>query len=776
MHRFTSCAPVDEGNNVKFHVDGCAYFWAVSEALLAAKESIWILGWWLSPEVYLRRPPSENEQYRLDRMLLAAAQRGVMINIVVFKEVPLAMCLNSKHTKTALEALHPNISVFRYPDHVKGPEDVVSAARSLLDYSSGAGVSKLYSLSDETLRALFGLLEWGTLFWAHHDKLVIVDQQVAFTGGLDLSFGRWDTIQHPIADAHAGQNETIFPGQDYNNARIMDYSNLDDWECTTMNRRTTARLGWEDISVSLTGPAVFHLCEHFVDRWNFIHGMKYNADLPGMRHYEPLPLPERSLPSHSAMTGSADCQLVRSVSLWSDGTPTENSIYHAYVDVIKKSKHFVYIENQFFITSTTHWFGTVWNRVGEALVERILRAAEEKKRFKVFVVLPAVPAFPGDLQWLIAGQPSRALMQLQYDSINRGSGSVFEKLKDAGLDPAEYIRFFNLRSYDRINPIRPLKRALRMSHGDNNDSPFGLRNMLDPLGVPTQIGTPEFGETATAADHQAHREQNGAARGYGAWDTVSSCYMLGGEDIRNVPWPPGDAAPEIDAFVCEEVYVHSKLLIVDDTVVICGSANLNDRSLKGSRDSEMALVIEDKAPLDSMMDGQPFQASKFAATFRRYLYRKHLGLLQPQDMRKPDGNFMPAPVPNDYDYGSVEDSLVSDPLSDEFLRYWDNTAQENTRAFWKVFAPVPDNTIKTWSQYETLYKKRFTGLDSFYIAQWGHVLKDSFSEGEQGAREVKEELSKIRGTLVEMPLQFLGEEDVEGENLFYNVLTRLGYA
>lgn len=42
----------------------------------------------LSPEVYLRRPPSENEKYRLDRMLLAAAERGVKVNVVVFKEVP----------------------------------------------------------------------------------------------------------------------------------------------------------------------------------------------------------------------------------------------------------------------------------------------------------------------------------------------------------------------------------------------------------------------------------------------------------------------------------------------------------------------------------------------------------------------------------------------------------------------------------------------------------------------------------------------------------------
>lgn len=42
---------------------------------------------WLSPEIYLRRPPAKNEQYRLDNMLKAAAERGVKVNIIVYKEV-----------------------------------------------------------------------------------------------------------------------------------------------------------------------------------------------------------------------------------------------------------------------------------------------------------------------------------------------------------------------------------------------------------------------------------------------------------------------------------------------------------------------------------------------------------------------------------------------------------------------------------------------------------------------------------------------------------------
>lgn len=44
--------------------------------------------------------------------------------------------------------------------------------------------------------------------------------------------------------------------------------------------------------------------------------------------------------------------------------------------------------------------------------------------------------------------------------------------------------------------------------------------------------------------------------------------------------------------VSELIYVHSKLLIADDKVVICGSANINDRSMVGRRDSEIAVVLK----------------------------------------------------------------------------------------------------------------------------------------------------------------------------------------
>lgn len=60
-----------------------------------AREEILIQDWWLSPELYLRRPPSYHEEYRLDRLLKAAAERGVKVFVIVYKEVETAFYCNS---------------------------------------------------------------------------------------------------------------------------------------------------------------------------------------------------------------------------------------------------------------------------------------------------------------------------------------------------------------------------------------------------------------------------------------------------------------------------------------------------------------------------------------------------------------------------------------------------------------------------------------------------------------------------------------------------------
>jgi phospholipase D1/2 len=50
---------------------------------------------------------------------------------------------------------------------------------------------------------------------AHHEKFIVIDHKMAFIGGLDLCFGRWDMHHHPLADIHpAGVANEIWPGQE----------------------------------------------------------------------------------------------------------------------------------------------------------------------------------------------------------------------------------------------------------------------------------------------------------------------------------------------------------------------------------------------------------------------------------------------------------------------------------------------------------------------------------------------------------------------------------
>jgi len=250
------------------------------------------------------------------------------------------------------------------------------------------------------------------------------------------------------------------------------------------------------------------------------------------------------------------CQIVRSCTKWSHGAPTEHSIANAYISVIRNSEHFIYIENQFFITATSDEQKPVKNKIGAAIVERILRAARAGQRFKVIVCIPAVPGFAGDLKD-DASLGTRAIMEYQYNSINRGGHSIMEMVAKEGCDPTEYIRFYNLRNYDRINVSSSMREAEQKSGVDYDEA----REQHDEaVELPAEEATVQYADRPKYEQYQQATTNMNRQQGLytGDWDSVSECYMLGGKDIREVPWQAGDY-PEIQAFVSEELYIHSKV-------------------------------------------------------------------------------------------------------------------------------------------------------------------------------------------------------------------------
>lgn len=646
--------------------------------------------------------------------------------------------MSSHHTKHHLENLHPNIAVFRHPDHLPDSQGLTASITSSLENLSLDALN-LGQMSVDAMKGVYGIHEGMILYWAHHEKLCIIDGTVSFMGGLDMCYGRWDTHQHSLADVHDNPNDIVFPGQDYNNARVLDFTDVAHPSQNKLDRTQTSRMGWSDVAVSFHGPAVEDIRRLFVERWNFLYDTKYQSrndprfsrlalhghssfgghpaqqqqgphhqapyqsaqyqpgqsyspspqpaqsqpswsqyqdgqQQPGLQSYSPAPPGVSELPppspqpgwnqqqgsyqygqqshpgapqppsqpyagqnysppppgpppgqsagqtqapyfspppgqhpqegqysssrgfsddysedrgdrerafglggTHGSGSGSGfvprrfrdnfdslrgelagqihqyqdrftsgplgrplqrgnmSCQILRSCGKWSNGTPTEHSIADAYAEIIRHSEHFIYIENQFFITATSEQQAPVKNKIGAAIVERILRAARAGQKYKMIIVIPSVPCFAGDLGD-DAALGTRAIMEFQYYSINRGGNSIMELIAKEGYNPMEYIRFYNLRNYDRLKYAVPHAPQGAGGFGPDHRSAFDTSAAYQPYSAPA----------------------SGSKSGAGQWDSVSACYMLNGPDLRSIPWD-GPSEAEINAFVTEELYVHSKV-------------------------------------------------------------------------------------------------------------------------------------------------------------------------------------------------------------------------
>ncbi len=670
----------------------------MSVALEQAKETIYIADWWLSPELFLRRPPHHNQEWRLDQVLKRRAEAGVQIYIIVYREVEAALTCNSEHTKHALQALCPegspgfgNIKVMRHPDH-----NVLENAADM------------------------------TLYWAHHEKFLVIDYDVAFIGGLDLCFGRWDDHQHALSDMHPeGVTNEVWPGQDFNNNRIMDFQNVQDWKQNELNKADSGRMPWHDVSMGVIGPCVYDIAEHFVLRWNFVKRDKYKRD----KRFEWLELEGREgddedlvgvqRPTHPVggyvrhplvplatkgvdNRGTVHAQIVRSSADWSSGILPEHSIQNAYSEIIRNAQHYVYIENQFFITATGSHQAPVRNTIGRAIVDAVLRAAKEGRKFRIIILIPAIPGFAGDLR-KDAAIGTRAVMDYQYKSICRGEHSIFSQIEKEGVDPTKYIFFFNLRSYDRLNRSSTLNKQEEKSGVAYRDAQHA--HEAEVMGESTH-GIAQGGPQENAA---AERRSDGTggntdvrhkfeAAGPGANEatraaTVAHHAMADQGSVCDIHWD-GEDEDEVNHWIQEELYIHSKLLIADDRVVICGSSNLNDRSQLGYHDSELSIVMQDTRQVKSTMAGEPFEAGWHAATLRRHLWREHLGLLPPQALNaSKDPNAQPPgeDSPNEVGDGDESSGLVEDPLSDELWDMWTSRATNNTEVFRQLFHADPDD-------------------------------------------------------------------------------------
>ena len=322
-------------------------------------------------------------------------------------------------------------------------------------------------------------------------------------------------------------------------------------------------------------------------------------------------------------------QVLRSASKWSVGIgKKENSILQGYYQLIDNAKHYLYIENQFFVSRAFSeeeradceyaLSDVVENLIAFHIRKRIERAYLAKEKFRVFVFIPLLPGFAGEPE---SSGTLQIILKHTYAGICRNHGmSIIEQLeKIMGDKWKDYIGFYSLRGHGMVK-----------------------------------------GEPRT-----------------------------------------------------ELVYIHSKLMIVDDKTVILGSANINDRSMLGTRDSEYAVMINETPKLNSKMDGKDYKAANFAYTFRVNLFAEHLGV-------------------------DPSNGILADPLSDEFLQLVQNTAHNNTMIYRKLWGCYPDDqylSFKDLREHKTPTKEE---------------LIENYNKEKSG----------IVGHAVEFPLHFLEKENL----------------
>ena len=116
-------------------------------------------------------------------------------------------------------------------------------------------------------------------------------------------------------------------------------------------------------------------------------------------------------------------------------------------------------------------------------------------------------------------------------------------------------------------------------------------------------------------------------------------------------------------------------MIVDDRFAIVGSANINDRSLLGSRDSELAIIVRDGDEVKIAMDGKGKQhpVSKAVHKLRADLWKKHFGI---------SGNVRSA---------SELESCIDKPADPQTWKMIQKRAIANAFEYDKVFHHIPRN-------------------------------------------------------------------------------------
>ncbi|KAG6545000.1 hypothetical protein Mapa_013692 [Marchantia paleacea] len=527
------------------------YWMELHHAICNAKKFVYIAGWSMFAKISLVRSPDGELGETLGELLIRRAQEGIRVLVMVWDD------------KTS--NLHAMLKSFREGIMHTHDEDTEK-------YFTNTDVACLKCPRNPRADA-FHLAE-GFVF-THHQKVVVVDAPalppyspeqrriIAFVGGIDLCGGRYDTPSHSLF-----RTLTTVHRKDFQQGCIPGAA----------LKSGGPRQPWHDIHSKLEGAVAWDAHTNFVQRWLCQAGeinehLLVSVDPEASEFCPPSPALEEHHPA------AWNVQLLRSIDTTSVvGFPDDSSaelvsekglvreekdlvdrsIQDAYICAIRRAKHFLFIENQYFIGSSYGWKDLPdWHTAAPHLIPmeialKIVSKIRAGEHFCCYVIVPMMPDGAPDgpsVQDIL--HHVKETMQMMYQMI----GDALREVGRLSGRPTDYLCLFCLGN-----------REAKEGHELIPDEP------------------PEEG----------------------------THYWLSQENRRF------------------EIYCHAKLMIVDDEYLIIGSANINQRSMDGGRDTEMAMgSYQPQHTLHGSLSDESGPRGEVYG-FRMSLWFEHLGCLLPE--------------------------------------------------------------------------------------------------------------------------------------------------
>ena len=274
-----NCCVVARANRVAFLVDAEDYFQAFVDAAERAERSIIVLAWDFDSQTALC----------FDDDNTCAERTGDFLNALVRRR----------------KRLHVNVLDWDYP----------------MLYASDRELPPIYGLGWKPHRRVhFRFDNTHPFSGSHHQKIVVVDDRLAFVGGLDLTSKRWDTPEHRPDDPRRTAGDKPYPP-------------------------------FHDIMIAVDGEAAAALAAIARRRWKEATG----KDIPPAGTTGD-PWPDSLAPAVTEIDVGIACTAPER-----DGNPGVREVERLYLDMIAAARRYIYAENQYFTS----------DKIGEALAQRL---------------------------------------------------------------------------------------------------------------------------------------------------------------------------------------------------------------------------------------------------------------------------------------------------------------------------------------------------------------------------------------------------------------------